>query len=200
MTDLQQNRYDKLIRRVGNLQGAGSMVNDVLTELFPMIDVENVPGELLALMGTRLGFGGANISASAGEIGKIQIFNPAESALLVTITGIVLSTAVSNIMEMDTTVGAIGSVFSTRKFRDLRFGVSQTTAAEIRTLTDAGGIPGTFSARVSSDTPLQLTDPNGLFILSPGSGLTVANASVNVAITASFFWRERVAEPSELNL
>jgi len=57
VTELQQNRYDQLLRRVGDLKGPGSKVNDVLQELFPTIDVENVPGELLFLMGTHIGLG-----------------------------------------------------------------------------------------------------------------------------------------------
>ncbi len=45
--ELQQNRYDQLIRRVGGIIGPGSKVVEALGELFPVIDVENVPGELL---------------------------------------------------------------------------------------------------------------------------------------------------------
>ena len=199
MTDLQQNRYDKLIRRLGDLKGAGSMVNDVLTELFPMIDVENVPGELLALMGTRLGFGGSTVAGVVAEIPKIQIFNPAGSEMLITVTRVIASVGSTTTIEMDTTVGLIGDTVSSRKFRDLRFGVANTTTADIRFLSDAGGIPGTFTARVSSNSPLQISDRNGVCVLSPGSGLTVASTGTNVDLAVTFFWRERLAEASELN-
>ena len=39
MSQLQQSRYDQLLRRVGDLKGPGSKVNDVLHELFPMFDL-----------------------------------------------------------------------------------------------------------------------------------------------------------------
>ena len=86
MTELQQNRYDRLLRRVGGLIGAKSMVNDALGELFPMLEVENVPGELLALLGTQLGWCSASLGPSVGNFNHHQLFNPADSGVVITVT------------------------------------------------------------------------------------------------------------------
>ena len=46
----------------------------------------------------------------------------------------------------------------------------------------------------------QMEPPLGLAVLSPGTALSVSCDTDNVAMTCSFIWVERVAQPSELNL
>ncbi len=199
MTELQQGRYDRLLRRVGDLKGPGSKVNDVLEELFPVIDVENVPGELLRLMGTRLAMGSANLPAVAAQFSKIQIFNPADSGYLTTVTTIVSASSISSdITEYFLTTVPLTLLVATNPIRDTREGIGTAATTQIRTEQDVSGIPAQFQFRAIASTPTTITDPNGVVILAPGTGLTVAPNTVNRAFTCAFFWRERVAEASEL--
>jgi len=197
VTELQQNRYDQLLRRVGDLKGPGSKVNDVLQELFPTLDVENVPGELLFLMGTRIGAAAIGKSPTAGKRAGIELFNPVGSGHLVTISN--LWVTASSIVQW--TFGLISSPLATNtgipRLRDTRSGVNQTGVSELRTSPDTTGLSlGIF--RALGNTTLNLIDVNSLAVLAPGTGFRVVGG-VDDAMTATFFYRERIAEPSELN-
>jgi len=203
MTEIQQNRWDRLIRRAAGIVGGGSQVNDTLNELFPTFDVENMPAEMLALSGTRAAFGGGLLAAAAAEGPTIQIFNPAGSAMLMTVTRGILSHDVA-----DTTVrwGITGSPITTRidtqVFRDTRFGFDATAlpAGQIRTRSAAALANAAGQIRTLANEPLELWDENGLAVLVPGTGFEMGVSAAQSTIRVTFYWRERVAEPSELNL
>jgi len=199
MSDLQQSRYDALMRRVGDLKGPGSKVNDVLEELFPVLDVENVPGELLLLMGTILGTGGGQLNAVAVEAGKYQLFNPAGSGKLVTITTVFFAAQTVGRVRWGTTNTAFGAAIGTELSRDTRRQSPQLPVAKVRQLSDAALASATSQSRVLADTPFILTDPNGVAVLAPGTGFEIGTSVLNTGTAGSFQWRERVAEPSELN-
>ena len=196
MTELQQNRYDALLRRVGNLKGPGSKVNDVLQELFPTFDVENVPGELLFLMATKIGFASASKSATAGKKAGIQLFNPAGSGHLVTISTVLFSANADGAATMALTTTALGTNTGIPRLRDSRIGTGPSGVSQLRTSQDTtAGLSGNF--RVLANTNLTLTDVNSVAVLAPGSGLTLIGQT-DMGITVTFFYRERIAEPSEL--
>ena len=46
---------------------------------------------------------------------------------------------------------------------------------------------------------LSNTDENGVCVLAPGTGLDIGIDDSGDTLSFSFYWRERVAEPSELN-
>ncbi len=203
MTEIQQNRWDRLIRRAGNIVGGGSQVNDTLNELFPVFDVENMPAEMLALSTTRLAFGGALLAAAAAEGPTIQIFNPVGSAQLITVTRAILSHDVA-----DTTVrwGITGSALTTgtslEQFRETRFGFNATAlpTGQIRTRSAVALANAAGQIRTLANTPFELWDENGLAVLVPGTGFEMGVSAAQSTIRVTYYWRERVAEPSELNL
>ena len=198
-SELQQNRYDQLIRRVGGIIGPGSKVSEALTELFPVIDVERVPGELLLLGGTKIVLASARLAGVAAEIPKIQLFNPADSGVLATVSTIYVSVGSNSLIEFDFVAAAIGTAIGGENVRDTRRGVATRTVIELRTDSSAGGIPGTFIQKVNLREPLRITDRNGVCVLAPGTGVTVDTAETNRELCVSFFWRERTAELSELS-
>ena len=200
MTELQQNRYDQLIRRVGGLIGPGSKVSEVLSELFPMIDVENVPGELLRLAGTRLCYGGGSIAGVAAESARGQLFNPADSGHLVIITSIFFGTAGDTVLRWGSNTVALSVALSTQLFRDTRDLSPIRPIAEVRSDSTVALAEGTNQARLLAISTLKLSDPNGVVVLAPGTGFEIGAVTQNNAINFSFNWRERVAEVSELNL
>ena len=197
MTELQQNRYDRLLRRVGNLIGAKSMVNDALGELFPMIDVENVPGELLALQPTDLGWCSTKLFATAAVRNHHQLFNPARSNVLLVVTTVTFNSSASSEFRFSNFIAALTTLAGNERRRDTRAGTLAGVVAQSRTAQDAvsGGLDYRFQS--TNTEGKTLTDSNGLAILFPGTGLTITSQTLNIDSTVSFMWRERVFEESE---
>lgn len=199
MTELQQNRYDQLLRRVGDLKGPGSKVNDVLTELFPVIDVERIPGELLALGGTALCMGAATLSGAVGERARVQLFNPVGSGKLIAVSAFFTSSNSSQTYHWARSIIALPTGVGTEVFRDSRFPTASRPTGQIRTdsqvaIVDANGI-----FRIGTNVTFPVQDENSVAVLSPGAGLEVGAVNVVTLINVTFFWRERVAQPSELS-
>lgn len=199
MTDLQQSRYDQLLRRVGDLKGSGSKVNDVLSELFPTIDVENVPGELLLLMATQLCIGAAQVTAAAGERPRIQLFNPVGSGKIIAVSSCIFSNTATATMAYAVTNNALTTGVGTETFRDGRLGQAARPSGQIRTdstiaITDSNGL-----VRLLASVSWSLEDINTPAVLAPGNGFEVGSQGTQDTILVTFNWRERVAEPSEIN-
>ena len=200
MTQIQQNRYDQLLRRVADLKGTGSKVNDALTELFPMFDVENVPAELLLLAGSRLCMG--TISSAAGGVGFFSqtiIRNPGDSGVI------------ARIVAIDARISVIGNIVigpsqnsltagGARAFADTRvFGEGTTLVLQqANNLLSAGST--FYIIRDNTLAGIHFEPPSSIAVLAPGGGLQVSPQGSDRAIDASFIWVERVAQPSELNL
>jgi len=200
MTDeIQQTRYDRLLRRVGGIIGPGSKVGVALSELFPTIDVEQVPGELLALQGTILGYGAAVIVAGAGVFPKLQLFNPAGSGVLVAVTQMIINSNTGGTFVWTLDNFALTTATTFQRPRDSRFNILVPILAEVRTAADAplGSIVG--RGVLEADVDRTISDRNTIAVLSPGNGLTVAHATAVTSLSVTFLWRERPAEQSELS-
>ena len=200
MSSINQNRFDQLIRRLCDLQGPGSKVNDVLTELFPMIDVERVPGELLALGGTVLGMGASSIVGAAAQTGKVQLFNPADSGFLATITRVLISTGTTQIIRLAPTNIVLTTGVGTQLHRDLRRPITTRPTMGMFQESSAGLVGAGMQFRVTVSQTFDLNDENGVVVLAPGSGFSVGTSVVATDLQITFLWRERPAEASELNL
>jgi len=196
---IQQNRYDQLVRRVGGIVGPGSKVSEALTELFPMIDVENCPAELLILSGTRIGAGSVRVVGVAAEIPKIQLFNPVDSGMLVTITSIWISVESDSFVEARAATVPLDDVTAS-SLRDTRQGTPVLTTAQLRFESTAGGITQDWAVELLANTPFHFTDPNAVWVLGEGTGLTIDSAETNRTLSVSFMWRERAFQQSEVNL
>jgi len=199
-TELQQNRYDAILRRVGDLKGGGAKVSEVLAELFPVFDVEDLPGELFILGGTALGFGGGRIVAAAGQVPTIQLFNPADSSKLVTITRVIFACINNTVVNWGVTntvlpVAGIG----TETARDTRSFPTPRPSAQIRQISSVVVSTATGVTRTPLNVPFVLDDPNGVAVLREGSGFEIGSPTAATEIFVTFSWRERTAEPSELN-
>lgn len=198
MTELQQNRYDQLLRRVGGLIGAKSMVNDALGELFPTIDVENLPAELQFLTGTKLGVGHSEQSASVGDFDLAQLFNPADSGNIVTPTLIMMRSTVSQSIRYAMSEVAMATNTNSTIQRDGRAGSSGNTVAEVREQQIATTLSAIGVIWTNTTDTTFIEDPSGLFVLSPGTGISFGTTASNVGFQITFHWRERPAQGSEL--
>ena len=199
MTVIQQNRYDQLLRRVADLKGPGSKVNDALTELFPMIDVENVPAELLLLYGTRLCMGTV-LEAAGGAtfISHAILRNPGNSGFLGRLIEINISSTAGNLVFGPTQNSAAAS--GTSAFADGRvFG--EGTALKTQGDNNLLVVGSTFwVANTDADNTYVWHPPVGIGVITPGTGFQVTNNADNTALRVNFLWVERQAQPSELNL
>lgn len=198
--EIQQNRYDQTLRRIAGIIGPGSKVSEVLTELFPVIDVERVPGELLILGGTDLGGGAASLDGGPGNSSEINLHNPPDSGKLITVTQIIVSVASLETIVMGYSPGAFGTVTNTEFFRDLRRPITTRPVGQIRTLAAATFVPFDLQFRLEQNVPVFITAPNELAILPPDSSFRVGTTVLDRLLLCSFLWRERPALPSELNI
>ena len=199
-TEIQQNRYDQLLRRVCGMIGTGSKVAEGLSELFPTIDVERVPAELLILMGTRTCMGGGTITGAAGQAGKAQLFNPVDSGMLITLTDIHISCGVNTTVRWGVANQILGGHIQTQRFTDTRKSFTQLPVGQVHQLSAVALAPATNQTRVLAVTDLWIQTKGAIAILSPGHGLTVGVDENATTIFFGFNWRERPAEPSELEL
>lgn len=198
-SELQQTRYDRLVRRVGGIIGPGSKVAEALSELFPVLDVELVPGELLFLGGTILGHGGTKLVGGAATAPRIQLFNPVGSGRIVTCTTVILTTGSTENVRGTVNQTALTTGVGVELSRDGRLEVTSRPTAQIRQDLTAAFTDATIQFSNTADRPFSLTDQNGLAVLPPGSGYEWGNGSVNSTLACSFLWRERTAEDSELS-
>lgn len=199
MTQLQQNRYDQLLRRVGDLKGQGSKVNDVLSELFPVFDVENLPPELYILGGIDLCFGGGAASGGAGTSGRAQLRNPEGSGKLVTITEVRFTSSASGIIRWGRRDVALTGQIDTQLFRDFRKTLPALPTAQVRTQASAALANATGQQLVNARENLVIADRNGVAVLTEGTGFEIGVDTQNTTNSFVFYWHERVAEPSETN-
>lgn len=200
MFTIQQSRWDKLLRRVSGSIGPGSRVGTSISDLFPVLDVESVPSELLALSGTRLGWGRIIPPAVPGENARGQLFNPEDSGKLITVTTVWIGgTGSGEVFELGLLGVALANESAVPAYRDGRFGTALRGVAELRQDSNVGATPTAFRMRVPLQSSFPIFDPNDICVLPPGIGLTISATSSNLSYTASFMWRERTAELSELN-
>lgn len=197
--EVQQTRWDRLIRRVSGSIGPGSRVSETISELFPVLDVESVPGELLLLSGTSLCHGAARVVGGIGEVPNVILFNPNNSGHLITITQIALSTAADDLLRWEISEAVSGAQVLTERFRDGRL-ISPTTlpVGQVRTFSNASQAAQQVEFRSLANETLILSDENGLAVLSPNTRCTVASTTLQANLDVTFWWRERVAQESEL--
>jgi len=199
VTQIQQGRYDALLRRVADLKGPGSKVNDVLEELFPVFDVENLPEELYILMQTDLCMGGATLAGVASQSGRGQIFNPAGSGKIITVTQGGFSAVATSTIRWGRRDTPLTTHFQTQIFRDTRHPAGNLPTGQIRGQTSVALANASGQTKTIANTDFALKDPNGLAVLTEGTGFEMGTDAGFQAVFFYFYWRERVAEPSEIN-
>ncbi len=194
--DLQQARYDQLVRRVGALYGGGSKVVEVLPELFPVIEVENTTPELIALSGWRTAWQSTTRPRDVGAVSTSQLSNPAGSGVIVSVTQVMIQVDLDTAVQSEIGNVIIGTPVS-GLWRDGRFGVPRNSTAQASSA-DGVAVGGGLRLQMATGEEFSLRDDNGIVVLSPGTTLDVATTSFNIVMTVNYWWRERLAQTSEL--
>jgi len=198
-TQLQQNRYDQTLRRVGDLKGPGSKVNEVLSEVFPVFDLENLPSELLFLSGTKLGFGVTDQDSSPGEHSHSQLFNPTGSGKLVVLTEAIISSKEAQRIFITTSTNPLLTLVTANRQRDSRADFGQPTATQLRVDQNATAFVPIGIISLTTNEAFRLQSLNGLFIMTPGFGVRFSTEELAASLTVNYVWRERIASPSEVS-
>lgn len=198
--EIQHTRYDRMVRRVTGIIGPGSKVAEVITELFPMIDVEEPPAELYLLGGTVLGMGATDLTAAAAQFPKIQLFNPANSGQLVTVTDLFYTSLVTSNIRVSRDTVTLANGIGTQVARDTRQIITSFPTAQMFSESSVGFINANMVFRVLPNTQFHLQTDNEIMVLAPGTGISISNESAASRALVTFLWRERPAEPSELSL
>jgi len=200
LSELQQNRYDRLLRRVGDLKGQGSKVNDALSELFPMFDVENVPAELYLLGGIRICLGRTDQGTPGPALFRASMIrNPGGSNTIITLTSVVFASLAGQEIVLGPTLTSYTTA-GTRAIADTRQFGPQAPVGQL--LTDDLLVVGAdfFRYRINSSEAFTFAPPGAVAVLAPGTAFSVSTGTADTSLTVGYTWRERQAEPSELNL
>lgn len=199
MTEIQQNRFDQLIRRVTNIVGGGSQVNDTLNELFPVLEVETLNAELAFLAKWRLAFSSVSHLASVGDVNIAQLFNPVGSGVLVVLERIDLRAGAAMNIEYTVSNTPLTNFTANQAMRDTREGILMQPLGQCRDVQQVASLAQFGLFFVEAAVTFTMQDKRGLFVLEPGSGVEFGTTVANVASLIGFQWRERLAEPAELN-
>lgn len=197
--EIQQTRWDRIIRRVSGSIGPGSRVSETISDLFPMVDVERVPGELLLLGGTQICMGRAFVSPLAANFAQVMLRNPLDSGALITLTQVVMFSATAQSVTTGMTQ-TLYTVPGAKAIRDGRAFAPSSPIGDI--LGDSLPVTGSdfFRQHLDGLNAVVLRDDNGLAVLSPGTAYSISTRIVNTDLETGWMWRERPAEQSELNL
>jgi len=196
--EVQQTRWDRIVRRVTGSVGPGSRVSETISELMPVMDIERVPGELLILGGTQIVMGSSRAAAVALTFPYVTVLNPVDSGNILMISSVQLFSDANQLLALFITEN-VAPVAGTQTIRDGRRSLAAQPIGQARVDNNlvAGGIRG--GLRLEAGTPFFWHDPNGLAVLSPGTQFQISGSIVNTSLEAGWLWRERPAEESELS-
>jgi len=163
-----------------------------------MIDVENLPIELLLLAGSRLCMGNASLGSNPATFTQMFLRNPAGSGV------------VARLIMIECVISAQSCVFGPTQnsstnlggeaFADTRI-FGEGTALKLQGANNFGSAGSTFwQQRSLVDLTLTFAPPGGIAVIAPGAAFSAGPAATNQSFTASWLWIERQAQPSELTL
>jgi len=196
-----------MLRRLFVVTGRGAIVTTLLEDVFPTVDLFNPSPEFRALGGEHPCFGKVNRNSS--EVNAVQLFNPIGSGLIGIVEEIVVNADAATGWHMTITDNILGSTGDFKQFRDSRLlGTAPFSKPGLQLRSGNNPLTPQFDAdwailQDQTDTEFRFNQVDaGIAILSPGFALVIENDEdgMNHNLRVNYLWRERAAEPSELNL
>ena len=184
-----------------NLVGEGALVTGVLPDVFPVISVENLATDGWALASWRPAWGGASITGVAGQRPHVQISNPAGSGQIAVVEAVMMTTDTSGVLGFNIHDALLTTVQTSMRWRDRRFPTLNFPTIQIRSQSIAGTpIVSVMQLNVLASSPFLWEPPQGVLVLAPGTAVAFNHVTNATNLKVNFFWRERPADASELNL
>lgn len=200
INQIQGGRWDKFLRRLFPIKDR-SIAPILASELVGQVVVQEWSTEMYKLRGDNLAVAMGAIGPIALEFSHIKIRNPQLSGNLVIVERLMITTGANlTVVAAFEGIEIAGFTPIATSFRDSRSNSATlvgNTVAVVSTNTDLAQLGGTAVARwqVLSTDSKESAFP---LVLGPGSGMIIRAATVNIGLRVTLFWRERVAEPSEL--
>lgn len=184
-----------------NLVGEGALVTGVLPDVFPTIEVEDLQTDGWGVAGWRPAMGGSDITGAVGENPIIQILNPNGSGQIAVIEWAMFGTNTTGTIGFNIHDAVLTTAEVSMRWRDRRFPTLQFPVVQIREVSQVGvPIVAPMNVRLAANVPLIFEPPKGFMVLAPGTGFALQHVTTASRLTAQFFWRERPADPAELNI
>lgn len=197
---IEGGRWDRVLRSVFNLKGAGSTSSRIAEDISPTFNFPYRP-EHDFLIGDRLLWGRMVSPADAGRNPRCMLTNTSDNKLLI-------------LERISLAVGAGGAPYAGVTSAQQPFLASVPVFDREGRWGDLDTDIGLGSSRLTEDTFVGAPTPviqgfstisSGLLftldltvVLKPLDHFFVTNATVQTAITCTFYWRERLMEPSEV--
>lgn len=197
MGRLQTGRLENLIRRWGSIKGGGSILSETLGDVFPVLDLENLPPELRFPAGISMISGGASVTGAVGKLGALGITNRPDSGMILTITKINVKTAA--IQAISFGLRSFTSPVINARNMDSREAQNFNGSVAMFATTDGTGSLGNFVLDTQAGIDREVTIPHGICVLAPNSAFQVTASITNTLLRVMFFGYVRLAEPSELS-
>ena len=197
MGRLQTGRLENLIRRWGSIKGPGSILSETLGDVFPILDLENLPAELLLPAGISLIATSGSATGGVAQLGGVQIQVPAAAGMIFTLTKFHVKTALVQAVSCGLRTPNAPAINS--RNLDSRQVQNFNGGLRLLGLTNTAGETGNFIVDTQATIDREVTVPRGIAVLTPGGAFQVTASITNTLIRATFFGYLRLAEPSELS-
>ncbi len=198
---IQINRWDRLVRRLSGVVGEGAIVTGTLPDVFPVLELESLETDSWLDAGWKLAFGFESDIDALLTV-EIALENLVGSQMLVVVEQIMVSANGATQINFGTNAAGTVLTGSSNNFHTMRDSRVSGTRRPVTTVTSGTAIP--FSAfgrfRMLANTQTLISPPKGFGVLAPGNMFVVQSAVVNLTMDVTYFWRERLIEPSEDNL
>jgi len=185
------------------LVGEGAIVTGVLPDVFPTLELEDVPGELYKLANWDIAVGSESLSPGAAARATIGLENPVDSGKIAVLTRLRFQPD----LLMAVTVGwlAIPSGLVVNGVNRLRDG-RQASFPNAQPVCFVGS-NNTSPINAAWDNFLYqpeefggVFDNKGHVVLTPGTAFACRGGTNNVLLRCAIEWRERPVDSSELIL
>ncbi len=195
MKDLQVRRFAGALQRIFGLQGMTALsLNETLQPTFELL-APAAPEHAFSI-GWRRFACRITQGAVAGNFGRIDLFNPTKSGLLVVLEEVNLfqSSGQKILIATDRVPPGGDVAINSLLARDTRIGPAQ---CGLRNVTTSAAAPTIVTVtHLVLDNP-SLPVPRLDLVLAPGTYARFEGAVVNTAVDLVFRWREFTAAPQE---
>lgn len=200
MTLIQVPSYREALNRRLSIDGDGGP-RELGPEIHPTFDMEPGPVDWQFLQGVRRVAGFAAQAAVGAQLQSILLINAAGSGVIAVVEEIVLSVPTASADVFNIGRGSVITGGGTASVLDTRWrssaGVDGSTLTTLARSNAASVLAsGWLSLDLAAQAVFTWKDPG--IILTPGFSVAIEHANVNLAIRASFRWRERALQPFEV--